>query len=345
MEKKLSNLRAAMNSSTHKGKHFTEIQKRKIMSSLNQIQTKEIRKPNVSIYLISTIAATLFFFVVYTGLFTNLSLSGDINQNDKQTVENQWEIREEYSKNNKVLFNVSPDPYLTAGKSYGYIFSFKESFNTYRGKEIEIYAIHKETGDRINVLTPFKISEPTPGYSSLGRFTASLTVPESGIWKYEVYFDKKLYGDVVLLVGSENNQTKIILPKNTPSFILTRDFENVEWSKEAVDLGNNIIGNDNKSGVIGADMPSLNINQKWMWHLWGIDNTTENNLTVVGLHKESDTVHQILTTGWSIELGGENNGADAHAPSSVNIPLKGEWAVLLYVNDELFDILVYNITD
>jgi hypothetical protein len=345
MEKKLSNLRAAMNSSTHKGKHFTEIQKRKIRSSLNQIQTNEIRKPNVSIYLISTLAASLFLFLVYTGLFTNLSSNDGVNQGTKQTVENEWEVREEYSKNSKVLFNVFPDPFLSAGKPYGYVFSFKESFKTYKGKDIEIYAIHKETGDRINVLTPLKISEPTPGYSSLGRFTASFTVPESGTWKYEVYFDKKLYGDVVLSVGPENNQRKIILPKNTPSFILTKDFEDVEWNKEAVDLGNNILGNDNKSGVIGADMPSLNINQKWMWHLWGGDNTTENKLTVVGLHKETDTVHQILTSGWSIELGGENNGADAHAPSSVNIPLKGEWAMLLYVNGELFDTLVYNITD
>lgn len=345
MEKELSKLRAAMNSSTHKGKHFTEIQKRKIRSSLNKIQTNEIRKPNVSIYLISTLAATLFLFLVYTGLFTNLSSNDGVSQGAKQTVENDWEVREEYSKNSKVLFNVFPDPYLSAGKPYGYVFSFKEPFNTYKGKDIEIYAIHKKNGDRINVLTPLKIMEPTPGYSSLDRFTTSFTVPESGIWKYEVYFDEKLYGDVVLSIGPENNQRKIILSKNTPSFILTKDFEDVEWNKEAVDLGNNIIGNDNKSGVIGADMPSLNINQKWMWHLWGVDNTIVNKLTVVGLHKETYTVHQILTSGWSIELGGENNGADAHAPSSVNIPLKGEWAMLLYVNGELFDTLVYNITD
>jgi hypothetical protein len=29
----------------------------------------------------------------------------------------------------------------------------------------------------------------------------------------------------------------------------------------------------------------------------------------------------------------------------VNVPLKGEWAMLLYVDGELFDILVYDITE
>jgi hypothetical protein len=96
-----------------------------------------------------------------------------------------------------------------------------------------------------------------------------------------------------------------------------------------VNLGKNIIGNNKKSGVIGADMPSININQKWMWHLWGIENPRETiELTDVGFHRETETVHQILTTpNWTIGLGGENNGADAHTPSSVNIPLAGEWAI------------------
>ena len=105
-----------------------------------------------------------------------------------------------------------------------------------------------------------------------------------------------------------------------------------------------MIGNENKSGVIGADMPSLEINQKWMWHLWGIENPG-NRLTVVGFHRETGTVHQILTTGWTIGLGGENNGADAHTPSNVNIPKAGEWAILLYTDGELFDVLVYEINE
>lgn len=331
MEKELSNLRKAMNSSTHKGIHFTDIQKKKIRASLHQQEINVIKKPNLYIYFITTLAASLFVLLFYTDLLANLSSNDGVKQGSKQTLESEWKVRNEYSRNGKVLFSIFPDPNLSAGKPFGYMFSFKEPFVAYKGKEIEIYAIHKETGERINVLPSKKVTEPSPGYSSLGRFTTSLIVPEGGLWKYEVFFDKKLYGDVVLSVG------------DIPIFVKTIDLEMIDWNRKAVNLGNNILGNENKSGVIGADMPSININQKWMWHLWGIENPKETQLTVVGFHREMGTIHQILTTGWSIGLGGENNGADAHTPSSVNIPMAGEWAILLYVDGKLFDVLIYNI--
>lgn len=143
---------------------------------------------------------------------------------------------------------------------------------------------------------------------------------------------------------SKETKSDMELPKGIPDFVQESDFEEIAWDKKAVSINDNIIGNENKAGVIGADMPSLST-QKWMWHLWGIENSTKTNLTIVGYHKETGTVHQILTTGWSIELGGENNGADAHAPSSVKIPRPGEWAILLYTNEKLFDILIYDINE
>ncbi|MGE7768060.1 hypothetical protein [Peribacillus sp. NPDC096540] len=218
MEKELCNLRKAMNSSTHKGIHFTDIQKKKIRASLDQQEISVIRKPNLYIYLITTLAASLFVLLFYTGLLANLSSNSGVNQGAKQTLESEWKVRDEYSRNSKVLFSVYPDPNLSAGKPYGYVFSFKEPFDTYKGKEIEIYAIHRETGERINVLPSKKITEPSSGYSSLGRFTTTLIVPEGGLWKFEVFFDKKLYGDVVLSVGEETIQNKLILPTNIPIF-------------------------------------------------------------------------------------------------------------------------------
>lgn len=150
-----------------------------------------------------------------------------------------------------------------------------------------------------------------------------------------------------LVVGCSKNETvesKVILPKDIPEFVDESDFEKIDWDKKALTLDDNIIGNKNKSGVIGVDMPSLN-GQKWMWHLWGIENPEETKLTVVGLHRETGTVHQILTTGWTINLAGENNGADAHAPSNVKIPKAGEWAILLYTDEKLFDELIYEINE
>lgn len=151
---------------------------------------------------------------------------------------------------------------------------------------------------------------------------------------------------LLFLAACTTNETKnkISLPEGIPNFVQASDIEKIDWDKKAVTFNNNIIGNENKSGVIGADAPSLNV-QKWMWHLWGIEKSTETKLTVVGYHKETGTVHQILTTGWTIGLGGANNGADAHAPSGVKIPEKGQWAILLYANEKLFDILIYDINE
>ncbi|XUX07613.1 hypothetical protein QM454_06050 [Sporosarcina sp. UB5] len=153
---------------------------------------------------------------------------------------------------------------------------------------------------------------------------------------------------LILLIGCSTNEKvdgEFILPEDLPDFVAVSDLENINWNKKAVTFNRNIIGNENKSGVIGADMPSINTKQKWMWHLWGIEDPMATNLTVVGVHREASTVHPILTSGWTTGLAGENNGADAHTPSNVHIPKAGEWAILLYTNEELFDVLIYEINE
>lgn len=139
--------------------------------------------------------------------------------------------------------------------------------------------------------------------------------------------------------GSNQGEHMVNIPEDIPGFVKESDIRLIEWNKTAEPFGRNLVGNENKSGVIGMDMPSLE-GQKWMWHLWDTD---AEELTVVGFHRETNTFHPLLLngTGWTTELGGENNGADQHIPSSVKIPERGEWAILLYADGELFDILVY----
>lgn len=151
----------------------------------------------------------------------------------------------------------------------------------------------------------------------------------------------------MLLVGTactskEAINRKIVFPKDIPSFVQESDFEKINWERKAVKFGDRgIIGNENKSGVIGADMPSLN-GQKWMWHLWGVNDV---DVTIIGYHKETQTVHKILKDGWSIRTFGPNNSADTHAPSLVKIAKPGEWAILLYIDHKLFDTLIYKINE
>jgi len=141
------------------------------------------------------------------------------------------------------------------------------------------------------------------------------------------------------------HEKAVTLPKDLPDFVQESDFKSIDWDKKAVEFGERgIIGNEDKSGVIGANMPSLNT-QKWMWHLWGMAEGHDTKLTIVGYHKDSKTVHPILVDGWTIGLGGPVNGADAHTPSSVKIPKPGEWAILLYINESYFDTLIYDINE
>jgi hypothetical protein len=110
------------------------------------------------------------------------------------------EIRDIYVRDGKVLLMVAPDPSLSAGKPYGYLFSFMAPIGTFKGKELAIYAYHIETGEKITGLAPEIINEPSTSYSTLDRFTATFAVPKSGLWRYEVVVDGEFYADVVLAV-------------------------------------------------------------------------------------------------------------------------------------------------
>ena len=55
------------------------------------------------------------------------------------------------------------------------------------------------------------------------------------------------------------HEKAVTLPKDLPDFVQESDFKSINWDKKAVEFGERgIIGNKDKSGVIGANMPSLN---------------------------------------------------------------------------------------
>ncbi len=144
---------------------------------------------------------------------------------------------------------------------------------------------------------------------------------------------------LLMLIAGCTEQKSIEMPDDLPEFIKESDFEKIDWEQKAQAFGRGMLGNEEKTGVIGADMPAVN-GQKWMWHLWGAGPT---ELTIAGYERETNTVHKVLDGGWSTHTGGPNNGADTHVPSSVAFPTSGEWAVLLYTDGELFDILVFDL--
>jgi len=121
--------------------------------------------------------------------------------NQEKGTEINWDVRNEYHSNDKLLFRAFPDPELSAGELHKYLIHFTEPFTTFEGKKFAIYVYHKETGERITAVSPATISKPSPGYSSLERFTFTLSLPHSGLWRYEIVLDEQIYGDVILMVN------------------------------------------------------------------------------------------------------------------------------------------------
>ena len=121
--------------------------------------------------------------------------------NEEKDIEIIWDVRNEYHLNDKLLFRVFADSELSAGESHEYLIHFTEPFATFEGKKLGIFAYHKDTGERVTAIPPATISEPSPGYSSLERFTATFELPYNGLWRYEIVLDEQVYGDVILMVN------------------------------------------------------------------------------------------------------------------------------------------------
>ena len=70
----------------------------------------------------------------------------------------------------------------------------------------------------------------------------------------------------------------------------------------------------------------------FIWHLWGKERLSgKTAFKVIATSKEKEEI-----TIFEGELGGPNNGADAHIPSMLKLPAPGMWKLDAYVEEELF---------
>ncbi|GAA0470503.1 hypothetical protein GCM10008935_28020 [Alkalibacillus silvisoli] len=106
--------------------------------------------------------------------------------------------------------------------------------------------------------------------------------------------------------------------------------------------GQTMIGQENKIGFIyGEDIPLIaGEEQKYMWHLWGEPEELEGKFEVIGTNEETGKRVNVFETE---KLGGPNNGADAHAPSSFSLPSSGIWELEAHVGNERFETLVVEV--
>ncbi|WP_088034973.1 hypothetical protein [Evansella clarkii] len=110
-----------------------------------------------------------------------------------------WDVRYSYTVNDIEVFKVFPQPEQIAGEYIGTIIHFNETFETFKNKELAIFATHRESGKRITI-TEQVVSE----YVNFERFTISLEVPLAGLWKYEFYLNDEFYGDIILSINEDS---------------------------------------------------------------------------------------------------------------------------------------------
>lgn len=102
-----------------------------------------------------------------------------------------------------------------------------------------------------------------------------------------------------------------------------------------------MIGEKGKLGFIGdATTFKAGESNKYMWHFWGEKSELDGPFKVIGHNQETnEEVVAFETTS----LAGPNNGADAHTPSSMQLPSKGTWELAAYVDGELFGTVVVEV--
>ncbi|MGJ9383844.1 DUF4871 domain-containing protein [Salipaludibacillus sp. CF4.18] len=346
MEDKLQNLRKAMDSTTHNGKHFTEVQKAKIKQKIRSVKTSESHEPKKHMVFGFTAAALSILVLLVSTEFMITPSIKEPNDGSTQALIDDWEIRNEYEENGEVLFSVYPDPGLSAEKPYGYLFNFTAPFDTFEGKELAIYAVHKETGERITVLAPNKVVNPPSGYSSLERFTTNFAVPAGGIWKYEVFVDDQLYGNVIVSVREKQYEEREEAPINkdweiTPTF--TVKTENGERVFQGIEGEIAFMEMEFKVGQEG----------KTRWFIWGEDlqEVNRENLVVIATHKDSQEEKVVIDSNhWEVsnpEYEDESFksilGAQASQHAVFSLPSSGLWRLDAYVGKKHYRSIIVEV--
>ncbi|RIX49993.1 DUF4871 domain-containing protein [Paenibacillus nanensis] len=227
------------------------------------------------------------------------------------------ELRPSYYKDGNLLLQVFPDPELKAGRSYGYIFSFAELGFEAVNKTMAIEAVHLATGRRETVVKPYVLTPEVLAGISFARYTAFSAMPLEGYWRYEVLLDGELYADVILDVGE-------------PSWEATGTFDAGSYKMTGID------------GKVGFIDPGFVAGQpnKYMWHFWGNEEELDGRFEVLAVKQGSMELVPVFEAD---SLGGENNGANRHLPSSMILPEPGHWRLLPYVNGKLIDSIVVEV--
>lgn len=113
----------------------------------------------------------------------------------------------------------------------------------------------------------------------------------------------------------------------------------------------NLQGVEGKIGILAPGGFVANKPNKYMWHFWGTkEELAQTPFKVEAIDLNTGEKHQVLLVGsgtvweYNYGLGGPNNGADAHLPSSMKLPHSGKWQLDAYLGGNLFGSIVINVS-
>lgn len=285
--------------------HFTE---ESITSTLHKIK----RQRRTSLRKLRA-AWTLCFLLAAGGMFVALPYA--VKQLPPQTTNNDLHTQAITELN----FNIFPDGTFRAGRPFGYIFNFTTPFSELKGKTLSIETVHVATGQRLKAVLPQLITEPSSGYEGLERYTANITLPFGGNWRYEAKLD-----------GYVGGQAELNVPE--PLWDISPLFSSGEYLMR---------GTAGKIGFIDAGFVA-GLPNKYMWHFWGSEEELNGDFQVKAVKQGTD---RIIDVAHAALLGGPNNGADKHLPLSMVLEEAGRWRLLPFIGGKLADTIVIDVLE
>jgi hypothetical protein len=117
MESKLNELKDAMDSTTHKGLHFTEFQKNKIRNAVHTSSTVKTKSPNkFVIFLMTTFAICLIGFFVSTGFLIKQNETINVIRRSRKSYSASFLTLNFMRESLMAIFSVSRSPLISLKK-------------------------------------------------------------------------------------------------------------------------------------------------------------------------------------------------------------------------------------
>lgn len=225
-----------------------------------------------------------------------------------------WKVRQEYRKDGKSMFSVLPGGERIAGTNDGVLWIFERPLEEWKGSELSVKAVHRDTGEERLVVPSMIVSESIRGTEAQTGIATRFGLPYAGLWRLEVMVDNQYYGDAVI------------------------EFKDYPWNlSEKFDYEiYQLRGIEGRLAILDPGFIAGEEN-KIMWYMWGSKEELNGSPKVIAVQQGTGRIETV------IEALPEVYGDTLSIPSSVVIPEPGLWRLTVLLGDQVFDSIVVEV--